>query len=941
MYPLWSLLFLSVSLLVKVEAEEHVKEPKEIISSTVAEQATRPSEISPTFMPENGDFLSPPFSWIISSLEETDGVLGEYADLQMNPSGKWPTESSSSGRPAQNTKKPNTKTSAPTLHPAETEASSARWKKSHEHRLPFPQLSSIPSNRPDQDTVSVPSAGPEPSPAYTTTSRATGKWGMNIEPSISSKKQTRDGLYGATDHILDSRAVSTEADKGMNKFSTLILGHPPFHKVFTTHCIATFNSLYLSLVDDRQDSRVSETLLLDSNMDLISTPCKNPNQSWTPIYADDFSLNEPLQPSLALTPPLLVPLYSDWNSAFATWGIAWEAHVYGLGSVFTLFGLISLICLFSLSLRCPPGSLYFTLLHLLLVAFAGVQAFCLLYDAYSHQDRLPPLGSLLLFEMLFPCLSSAFSVAFHLLSLRSCMHVPLPPAISTSFSALPRPCFLLCMSLLHLSICLGCVGVLQLLPSLPSFILLLPQGIFIFLSIFLSSSYLIFYCMMRVNTDHIYRLKDIEESGGSPEVLQPVNCPFVKVEDWDRAAAAGVWASLCLLGCGGLQLYGILHALGLGGSNGYGFQPWPWWGYQVGCRLCEAGVCLSLSVIGTHPLFCCNSSVRTITHPQSGSWSRLSCSSPLRGTTLPSQRDVNSPVLSPDSWSQDKQERVIVCNVISKGQSEAVPLCSVVGQTGNGRDCAASSNVLCLPTPPCPPHNPKSVTESHLSSLDSLGREESDSTVDLQPPSPIDLSSSIDQALCSDSLFSHSLFGWPRLFHTSSSLSLTSATQGQPKQGTSSVENSLYRTSSCSDMDLKNSLSGSKPSHTQGSFTCHTKPPVSPCQWKWKESNSGSSQGLCCNPKETGKLRSFSWANRGQYFAQSSLPRAIPQFAYYRRYQTLSLASQDSQGSGRLAGTKQLSESRQLEWDMAVQAEFVNVCRQIDALSVCSDTIDL
>uniref|UniRef100_A0AAV2KQG0 Uncharacterized protein n=1 Tax=Knipowitschia caucasica TaxID=637954 RepID=A0AAV2KQG0_KNICA len=52
-------------------------------------------------------------------------------------------------------------------------------------------------------------------------------------------------------------------------------------------------------------------------------------------------------------------------------------------------------------------------------------------------------------------------------------------------------------------------------------------------------------------------------------------------------------------------------------------------------------------------------------------------------------------------------------------------------------------------------------------------------------------------------------------------------------------------------------------------------------------------------------------------------------------------ASQDSKRSIKLAGTKQMSESKQLEWDMAVQAEFVNVCRQIDALSVCSDTIDL
>uniref|UniRef100_A0A4W6DIX2 Proline rich transmembrane protein 4a n=1 Tax=Lates calcarifer TaxID=8187 RepID=A0A4W6DIX2_LATCA len=588
-----------------------------------------------------------------------------------------------------------------------------------------------------------------------------------------------------------------------------------------------------------------------------------------------------LRPSLALSPALYVPLYSDWNSALATWGFAWEAHIYGLGSVFSAFGLISVVCLLGLPLRCPPGSPYFTLLHLFLLAFAGIQAFCLLYDAYSHQDRLPPLGTLLLSELPFPCLISAFSLAFVLLSLHSRMRLSLslPLAISTSFSAF-----------------------------LPTMILLFPQGLFVCLTVFLSCSYLIFYCLIRVDTKHIYRLNDNGENGGSPEVMRPASCPFAKVEDWRRAAGAGVGASLCLLGCGGLQLYGILHALGLGGVDGYGFQPWSWWGYQVGCRLCEIGVCLGLSLIGTHPLFCHNnSSLKTITHPRPGSWSRLSCSSPSRGLTLPSHGGANSPVLSShDSWSQGKQEKLVVCDVTTKGQSEALPLCSIVDPPGNGLDCLPKSSqtrttILPLPTPPSPPHKPKNAVESQLSSLDNLGLE-SDSTVDLRPPSPIDLSRSIDQALFSESLHS-----------------LSSPSQGTSKQGPSSVENALYRTSSCGDVDQDKALPSSRSSQPHGSLTSNSKTPE---QWDWKGSVSGSTQGLCSNPKETGKLRSHSWANRGQNFAQHSLPRAIPHLSYHRRYRTLSLASQDSQGSGRLA-------------------EFVNVCRQIDALSVCSDTIEL
>ncbi len=135
-------------------------------------------------------------------------------------------------------------------------------------------------------------------------------------------------------------------------------------------------------------SKTSDTLSVDGNMDTSATTCKTSNQPWTPTYPDDFTPNEPLPPSLALSSALFVPLYSDWNSALATWGFAWEAHIYGLGSVFTVFGLISVVCLLGLPLRCPPGIPYLTLLHLFLLAFAGIQAFRLLYDAYNHQDRL-------------------------------------------------------------------------------------------------------------------------------------------------------------------------------------------------------------------------------------------------------------------------------------------------------------------------------------------------------------------------------------------------------------------------------------------------------------------------------------------------------------------------------------------------------------------------
>ncbi|XP_047207006.1 proline-rich transmembrane protein 4 [Girardinichthys multiradiatus] len=898
------------------------------------------------FRSENVEFPSHPLSWPLSSSEDLDrqGVIGEYSDIQEGTETSLlyhydggltsrpldiltedttlmesaQTSRSSSGKAPYNPTKKQTfnflstdESRASTEHPAQIRQNEPTLQNEiSDIHFASPFSDSLSSPILNWNSTSSPFIGPNNNPEQQTPSPTINNEGWTKGIPISTQGK-QNGTNPISDTILIRETVSTDGTR-----------------------------------DESKILKATGSLLHEGNMDLSTTPCKTSDQSWTPTYPEDFTPSEPLLPSLALSPSLLVPLYSDWNSAFATWGFAWEAHIYGLGSVFTLICLISVVCLLGLPLRCPPGIGFFIMLHFFILAFAGIQGFGLLYDAYSSQDRLPLLVTQLLSELPMPCLISAFSLAFFLLSLHSRSYLSLPLAISTSFSALPKPCFLLCVCLLHFMISLGCVGLLQFFHSLPTVIILFPQGLFVFLTIFLSFSYLVFYCLKQVNTKHIYRLNDNGETGGSPEVVRPVICPFSKVEDWNRAAGAGIGSSLCLLGCGGLQLYGILHALGFDGVAGFGFQPWPWWGYQIGCRFCEIGACLGLCIIGTHPLFCnSNSALQTLSKPRPGSWSRLSCSSPLRGHSVPSQEEANSPALSThESWSQIKQEKLVVCDVDSKKQSEALPLCSVVDNPAIKVDLAnkysLSQSTLPLHTPQNPPNKSKNADEFQLSTLYSVGTD-SDSTVDLRPPSPIDLSRSIDQALFSESLFSHSIFSPQRLFHTSSSVSLSSPGQGTLNQGPICVGETLYRASSCGDVDQENAKSSSRASQPQGSLMSHRKAPMLTDQTDFERSIMGSTQGLCNYPKQSGKLRSNSWTNRGQNIAQSSFPRGIPSLSYHRRYRTLSLASQNSQGSDRIAATKHLSESKQLEWDIAVQAEFVNVCKQIDALSMCSDTIEL
>ncbi|KAF0029766.1 hypothetical protein F2P81_018871 [Scophthalmus maximus] len=673
-------------------------------------------------------------------------------------------------------------------------------------------------------------------------------------------------------------------------------------------------------LSDTVDSGV--TFLPDCNQER-SGIC-NLSDTWVSTAASDAgptqnttAANQSIDPLLVPAPPMLVPLYTDWNSAMAAWGLAWEAHVYGAGCVFAMLTLASALNLLCLPLRCPSGCGYFALVSLFLLAAGCTRSFSLLYDAYGHQDRLPfTEASLMLYEAPFPCLTAAFGLVFLLLSMRSRMQL--------SYSAFQRPCVLACLVVLHFAAAFGPVALLkfyQQKPPLCLFLSLISRGAFVVLATFLSTAYFVFYIYVRADSKHIYHLNNT-----SPTPAERYNrCPFAESRDWNRAAVTVCLAALFSLACAGLQLYAMLNAMGVAGGEEV-FHPWPWWAFQFSCRLCELGVCLTLALVVAQPVYCSDHL------PAAGScWTELLAS---KSSILPGSYQ----------WTLSQQEKLAIVDTVGLGETESLPLYTLMderlGSSLNGLDLLYHSN--------------RALAYRDLD-MDLQGSEKpddgggrapsggssftSDSTADLRPPSPINLRRSIDEALFSEALFPMSLFSPTRPIRLSDlSINNHSVHPSNSLHDPLSADPGLYRTSSCVEMASQPQPPTTKsqgetvvgaplsPSLSPSSSSCS-----SPERWRgsssscsfYRTSLGGSSLVLCPTPERHAQ-QSRHQGDTGHVASSGHQAHADPQ----RHYHTLGAASQES---------LDLSS----EADRSVQEEFISVCRQIDALSICSETIDL
>ncbi|KAM6152319.1 proline-rich transmembrane protein 4 isoform 1-T1 [Erethizon dorsatum] len=355
--------------------------------------------------------------------------------------------------------------------------------------------------------------------------------------------------------------------------------------------------------------------------------------------------------------------------------------------------------------------------------------------------------------------------------------------------------------------------------------------------------------------------------------------PFAPRESWRRAARTAPVAGTFGLLSGALQGYEVLHALGYGGQPGLE-GPWPWWAFQLGLRLGEVGIALPLALLGLYPALC---SPRV--PPRC--WAKIFRLSP--GHAAP---------LLPGGWVTGPQDKEPLGSAISRGDADLLQLCSLAGP---GPD-------LLLQGGGCP--GLEGAADNPVqSSASSPG---SDCTVDFRPPSPINLRRSIEEALCSEALLAPGLFQGPAFGETLPGLG-------------------LYRTSSLGTK-TRAGLSGRSEEAPSSPA-----PPELPSPGAWPAGSSASSGSLCGLSRDSSSMLLCSSPDRPlrcPLVCVLSPPRPSGSSLSLQAsgsYQALSPPSHDSPEP---ASELQAEEA-------LLQEQFLDACRQIDELSVGSDTIDL
>ena len=276
----------------------------------------------------------------------------------------------------------------------------------------------------------------------------------------------------------------------------------------------------------------------------------------------------------------------DWEEARELWGIAWELHWIGFGLAFCVLAITSSIALVQANKKRRFGRKPFVVaINSLLLILGVTRALYLLIDPYESKQngvKIPKWFSQFLFNISFPCLSSAFSLIFVVF-----LRVSKLRLVSKKFNAR----IIVAIILLHFALVLVAEIAAVIDYSNVAILLIICQLFFIIWGLLLSASFI--YSGLKV----IYRAKNV---GKHLEAQRGANT--------SKVAKVTIGTSCLGLTLSALQLYSLVSLFRFYDDF---TEPsaWPWWGFQTCARLIEVAMACTIAYSVMKPSERSNSSI--------------------------------------------------------------------------------------------------------------------------------------------------------------------------------------------------------------------------------------------------------------------------------------------------------------------------------------------
>lgn len=291
-------------------------------------------------------------------------------------------------------------------------------------------------------------------------------------------------------------------------------------------------------------------------------------------------------PSPSPSPPKAEP-GPDWPVAKQKWGLAWEIHWIGLGLLFALLALWSMVGLvlarYKTSFARKP---LFVAITILLVIIGVTRALYLLIDPYESGENgvtsLPRYVTALLLGLTYPCLTSSFCL-IHLAFLEV-TKLQLPSR------RLQKPSFVASVIAIHFIVVLGAETTTSIIPTV-NWLLIVCQSFFITWGLLLSASFLYSGGKLLHQSRKVRRrLGHFRSSGGASqtgESQRPHNSTT-------KVARITIATSVLGLLCCALQTYSLFGVYGLYSTVVHP-EPWSWWVFQTCFRLMELAMACTIA----------------------------------------------------------------------------------------------------------------------------------------------------------------------------------------------------------------------------------------------------------------------------------------------------------------------------------------------------------